>query len=54
VVVFIAFPVVIVRTVALGFPCGTHRLLVDMRFISLIAYCSLVGSLVDISTAANK
>jgi len=44
-----------VKTVALGFPCGTHRLLVDMCFISFIVSCSLVGyPIVDISTRTNK
>jgi len=33
----------------------THRLLVDMCFISFIVPCSLLGSpVMDISTAANK
>ena len=36
VVLFIAFPVFILQTTALGFPCCTHRLLVDMCFISFI------------------
>ena len=43
-VVFIAFPVFIVRTVALGFPRGTRSPLVDMSFTSFIVSCSLVGS----------
>ena len=43
-VVFIAFPAFIVRTVALGFPRGTRSLLVDMYFTSFIVSCSLIGS----------
>jgi len=55
VIVFITFPVFIVQTVALGFTCGTHRLIVDMCFISFIESCSIVGSSVaEISKATSK